>query len=215
MGGNINQRFPAGPPRPQHLRLDNSGPHHDISGTMSNGSPAQQRLDSLVGNNLPPEPPERVSSFAVMSSTLRSPVTNNDYMNSSHHNSSHHNTSSSHLMNSSYNMGHSGVQHNSVSSHSGMNNINTSAHDSNNNPNNNSTPVTTTPSKRVSFQDTSVVSQSPPSPQLEKIREDPNVSQYSLTESYQWVSIFDVISSFFFFSFDFNTLLVYHNMFQK
>uniref|UniRef100_A0A8D8LPY9 Afadin n=2 Tax=Cacopsylla melanoneura TaxID=428564 RepID=A0A8D8LPY9_9HEMI len=200
---NLNQRYLGsnGPSRPSHLRLDNSS-HHDTSSQLANGSPAQQRLDSLVGgSNLPPEPPERVSSFAVMSSTLRSPVMSNEYhmsssMSSSHLNSTHntmnsthnplnstHNTMNSSHMNSSLhstiNSSHNPLNssHMNNTSHNNMNSShNTSSHDSNNNPNS-GTPTNSTPSKRVSFQDTSSVSRqsaSPPSPMMEKIREDPN-----------------------------------------
>ncbi|XP_008469257.1 uncharacterized protein DDB_G0283357-like [Diaphorina citri] len=218
-GTNTNQRYSGGAPRPQHLRLDNTTQQQQLT----NGPPAQQRLDSLVGNNnLPPEPPERVSSYAVMSSTLRSPVMSNEYhintshpinstlnninashitMNSSHStmNSSHNTMNSSHnTMNSSHNTMNS--SHNTMnSSHNTLNSShnttnssqltmnsshnttmnsthntthNASSHDSNNNPS--SATTNATPSKRVSFQDTSSVSHSPPSPVLEKIREDPN-----------------------------------------
>ncbi|KAL1455494.1 hypothetical protein WDU94_009584 [Cyamophila willieti] len=196
---NLNQRYlgGSGPVRPSHLRLDNSS-HHDTSSPLANGSPAQQRLDSLVGgSNLPPEPPERVSSFAVMSSTLRSPVMSNEYhmsssMSSSHMNSTHntmnstHNTMNSSHMNSSLhstmNSSHNplNTSHMNNTSHNNMNSsLNTSSHDSNNNPNS-GVATNSTPSKRVSFQDTSSVSRqsaSPPSPVMEKIREDPNVSE--------------------------------------
>lgn len=147
---------------PSHLRLDNliinspASPNQNYNGYGSNQNspashnqyydkqpPAQQRLDSLLGQNSPtgpPQPPERGSSFAVMSQTaqigtLRSPAGGNLSVMT---------------------------------------------------PNNNqpsSQAVNTTPTvgvaKRVSFQDTTPPS--PPSnlaPNLENIREDPNVSTW-------------------------------------
>ncbi|KAL1139052.1 hypothetical protein AAG570_009113 [Ranatra chinensis] len=81
---NIQQRSTLSGPNqtlnrnpPTHLRLDNlvintpatNNHYHNNNGYGSNqASPAGQRLDTLVGNsNGPPQPPERGSSFAVMS----------------------------------------------------------------------------------------------------------------------------------------------------
>lgn len=76
--------------RPSHLRLDNlvnntsivGQNHHSLSNSYGNATDyntmtaaPQQRLDSLLEHNNAPPPPERGSSFAVMSQALRSPAT--------------------------------------------------------------------------------------------------------------------------------------------
>lgn len=68
--------------RPTHLKLDN----HNTSTQNNNSSYSnlqdystlaapQQRLDNLLEQSNAPPPPERGSSFAVMSQAFRSPVT--------------------------------------------------------------------------------------------------------------------------------------------
>lgn len=55
---------------PNNLSLDNSGYGYSPSSQVSQGNLPSQRLDNLLGgpnNNDPPQPPERGSSFAIMS----------------------------------------------------------------------------------------------------------------------------------------------------
>lgn len=71
--------------RPTHLRLENSHSNQNhVNNSYSNLqdystltalTAPQQRLDNLLEQSGAPTPPERGSSFAVMSQALRSPVT--------------------------------------------------------------------------------------------------------------------------------------------
>lgn len=79
--------------RPTHLKLDNHNTSQNSSYNNQNNSynnqnnsysnlqdystltAPQQRLDNLLEQNNAPPPPERGSSFAVMSQAFRSPVT--------------------------------------------------------------------------------------------------------------------------------------------
>lgn len=65
---NINANTNQRPTRFENNLIINSPSSNNTPNGYGN-SPAQQRLDNLLGQNLPPQPPERGSSFAVMSQT--------------------------------------------------------------------------------------------------------------------------------------------------
>ncbi|RZF35618.1 hypothetical protein LSTR_LSTR005146 [Laodelphax striatellus] len=116
----------------REMRLDNLIVNTP-NGFASGSSPPQQRLDSLLGQqgSSPPQPPERGSSFAIMSQSqlgsMRSPVSSSQSQNTLHNNN---NTPTQQIVNNN------------------NNNINASQL---------TTPQTTNSvgtAKRVSFQDT-------------------------------------------------------------